>query len=71
MMFPVISKYFAFRNVHVQRIDRMKSLIKTISDYVELLVFNFCFVEDETGNTVIIEIPHTEFPLRLVCTLYD
>ena len=40
----------------VQRIDDMKSSTQTISDSVELLVFNFCFVEDDIGNPVPIDI---------------
>ena len=49
----------------------MNSSTPTISDSVELLVFNFCFVEDDIGNHVPIDIPPPECPLIFGCTLYD
>ena len=49
----------------------MKSLTTTISDSVEILVFNFFFMEDEIGNHVTIESPPPECPLRFGCTTYD
>ena len=49
----------------------MKLSTPTISYSVELLVFNFCFVEDEIGNPVPIDIPPPEFPLISRWTPYD
>ena len=67
----MLLKTSSFRMFLVQRIDGMKSSTPTISDYVELLVFNFCLLEYEIGNPVPIESPSLECPLIFVCNPYD
>ena len=49
----------------------MKSSTPTISDSVELLVFNFYFVEYDIGNPVPVDSPPPKCPLLFGCTPYD
>ena len=71
MMFSVTSQSCAFVKFLVKITDGTKLSTPTISDYVELIVFNFCFLEDEIGNPVPIESSPPEFPLIFECNPYD
>ena len=49
----------------------MQSSTETSSDYVELLVFNFCLVEVTTGNPLPIDRPPPVCPRIVGCTAKD